>query len=304
MNFPPEITANVPAIIDYGHTWIIGHLEGQLGDFAFKQLLRAIGRVFPSLAEVDPRELVKRMGRMESAFYGMQDELRILRELNPDWDIDSELLEPAAQGFASDTFAAIMESPNADKRDLLGRLIAKRLYSETETANELYLRQAESVTRRAGQSHLWAIATLYLVHYPPLPSGLTREGMYAWMDANLWPILQIVCKTDPSYDDLDYLTSLGVVLYDGSDKSSNLTLSEHAPAIEQRVLQATNEHFVPMSGQSVGLFYKKVHELYEGKFSRTQGQERISLAPYTLTLPGFTIGSTIVERFLREGQNA
>jgi hypothetical protein len=300
MDVPAEIASNAPAIIEHGAHWVAAHIEGEIGDFAWKQVVRSLARVFPALAEADPRELAKRMTRVEETLYATQDELTLLKARHPQQDIEMEMLEPAAQDFVSDAFAAVMESPNPEKRRLLGRLIAQRLYAQTESEEELYLRQAESITRRANQAQLWALATLYLVHYPLLPPGLSRDQIYRWMDDHLLPILEVVAKDDPSYETLDYLTSLGAVRYDGSDQSDNLVIGTHAPSIEQRVLQATNEHFEPFSSKPVGHFYKNAYDLYEGKFSKDAGQERISLAPYTLTVPGFKVAQAVVEQLVRE----
>lgn len=294
MDFPAEIVNNATAIIDHSSHWVTRHVEGQLGDFAWKQVMRAIGNVFPALAEIDPRELAKRMGRMEEAFYGLQDELDALKSRFPQYNIDAELLEPSAQDFVSDAFVAIMESPSNEKRNLLGRLIAQRLYATTESRDELYLRQAESLTRRMNTPQLWAMATLYLVHYPALPIGLSRDELYIWMDKNLLPVLDVVCKVMPTDEDLDYLTSLGAVTNDGSATSNNLSLSEHAPSIEQRVLQATSDHFEQLENKDRGRFYNRAYELYNGKLSREQGQVLISLSPYGLSVPGIKIAEIIV----------
>lgn len=297
MNIPAELLNNAPAIIEHGGQWVVGHIEGQVGDFAWKQIVRAIGRVFPPLAEVDPRELAKRMSRLETALYGLRDELSKHLELSV--GIEAEILEPAAQDFVSNTFSAVMESPDDVKRDLLGRLIAQRLFSETESTDELHLRQAAFITGRINRQQLWALGTLYLINYPPLPSTITRDAAYLWMDENLWPVLQRICVQDPTAEDLAYLASLGAVLYDQSDVSQNLA-NAHAPPVEHRILQVSGEHFPQVPGQRFGEFYLNASQLYVGEFSRTEGVERISLAPYTLSPPGFRIAFTIVQRLRDE----
>lgn len=304
MNIPAEIANNAPAILEHSSQWVISHVEGQLGDFVWKQLIRAIGRAFPTLAEIDPRELATRVRRMEQAFAGLNEELARLRNVDVAIDVETELLEPATQDFVTDTFAAVMESPDDEKRHTLGRLVAQRLFTTTETADELCLRRAESLARRMNRAHLWTAATLYLVHYTPLPSGMSRADVYSWMDAVLLPILDKVCPSAPSYGDLDYLTSLGAVHYDRSDKSANLVSSRHAPAIEQRVLQETHEYPVPLSNNPRSLFYERASLLYEGKVSRENGIELISLAPYALTTPGFRLGQTVTNQLLDEAAAA
>ncbi|HTU70331.1 MAG TPA: hypothetical protein VMF11_08395 [Candidatus Baltobacteraceae bacterium] len=230
----------------------------------------------------------------------MQDELQVLAMRFPDHQVAREMLEPAAQDFVSDAFLAVMESPSPEKRTLLGRLIAQRLYAKTESSNELYLRQAEMLTRRMNTSHLWVAATVYLVHNAPLPQGYKRDDVYGWMDRNLWPVFSVVCKNVPTYDELDYLSSLGVVTYDRSDRSDNLSLSSHAPSLEQRLLHASNEHFEQFAVVRRGRFYDRAVELDEGKFSKEHGQELISLAPYALTVPGLRIAETMVTQIHEE----
>ncbi len=305
MNFPAEIIHNVPAILDYTSHWFSGHIETEPGDFLWRQGLKTLARFFfPSLKEADPNELLKRIQRLEAGALGMDDELRCLHSQCPDYDIALELTEPSTQDFVSDTLAAMMESPSEEKRDLLGRLIARRLYAKTESSEELYLRQAQSLSRRMNKRHLYALATLSLVRSAPMPKFESRDLAYRWLDRHLWPILQIVSDVDPTFEELNYLTSLGAVLYDGSDVSDSLSLSSSASPIEQQIFNATHEFVSPAVVITDSKFFRASSELYRGKISRAKGVERISLAPYTLTLPGTTIASTIILAFLRATPNA
>ena len=299
MDFPVEILNDVTAIIEHGSQWVAAQIPGDLASIGLRQVLyMTLAKRLPFLRSLGPAETKLRFERLEETVSGLQDELHKQRSEHPDHSIDVELLEPATTTFFVHAFEAAMESPDANKRDLLGRLIARRMFMKTESSDELYLRHAESITERLNRQHLYAIATVYLVRYAPLPSGHTRDTMYKWMDEHLLPALQTVAAADPTYDDLDYLTSLGAVLYDGSDHSNNLLIGETTPAIESRVLQATLGHFEPFSNKPVGHFYETTYELFEGKFSKENGQERISLAPYTLTIPGLTIGAAVVDRIL------
>lgn len=298
MNVPAEIMQSAPAILDYGSNWFATHLEAAPGDFLWNLGSRALARLlFPSLREADPAELLKRIQRLEAGALGTEQALKWLSQQNPDHDIVDELHEPAAQEFVVGTLAAIMDSPSDDKRDLLGRFIAQRLYVATESPDELHLRQAEAMAERMNRQHLFALATLSLVHDTPLPEGLSRPEIHRWLDENLLPVKKIVAAVDPTYVELDYLASLGVVHYDRSDTRQALLLNSHAPAIEQNIFSATGDYPAPVEEYDYGEFYAWATELYEGR-SPKHGPPRISLAPYILTPPGRRIASTIVERFL------
>jgi hypothetical protein len=296
MNVPVEVLQNAPEILNYASNWFTGHVEAIPGDFIWDLGSRALVRYFfPKLAESDPKALLLRIQRLEDGAAGINAELHRLRAEQPYYDPEEERYEPVAQEFVINTMADIMDSPNAEKRNLLGRLIAQRLYLKTESAEELYLRQAEDMAKRMNERHLRTLATLYLVRNTPMPSGMTRPELYAWLDDKVMPMMERICDVDPSYEDLNYLTSLGVIHYDASDTSNALSVGSHAPAIEQNVMGVTSEH-PDHFGQRAGRFYAEASELYEGKMGDS-GVERISLAPYTLTPPGLTIAATVVRRY-------
>lgn len=297
MQIPPDVAQNATELMKYGGQWFIDHLEAGFGDFVWSQSTKALVRtLFPKLAEADPRELRRRIERLEAGAKGMEAQINILREEWPDRNIEPELQEPAAQEFVVDSLAAMMESPSEEKREVLGRFVAERLYVETESPQELNLRQAESLTERMNRRHLYALATLYLVHVTPLPQRVTRGEIHAWMERQLLPISRIVADVDPSYGELSYLSAIGAVLYDGSDTRGALITTSHAPAIEQNIFSATGDLLSPVTDYDLGEFYEWARLLHEGR-SPKHGDARISLSSYTLTPPGALIAWTVLESF-------
>ena|SRR5579864_3822573 len=118
--------------------------------------------------------------------------------------------EPTAQDFVRDAFAASMETPNVEKQELLGRLIAQRLYATTESTDELNLRQALSLLSQMNAAHLKLLGALYLVQNLPVPTArMTRKELDDWFDATLLPPLISLGIADPNYQDLTYLVSIG-----------------------------------------------------------------------------------------------
>jgi hypothetical protein len=197
MQIPPDVAQNAAELLKYGGQWFIDHLEAVPGDFVWNQGTKAlVWTLFPKLTEVDPRELRRRIERLEAGTKGMDAQIRILRKERPDHDIESEPREPATQEFVVDSLAAMMESPSEEKREVLGRFVAERLYVETESPEELNLRQAESLTERMNRRHLYTLATLYLVHSTPLPQGVSRRQIHAWMEHRLLPIARVVADVD------------------------------------------------------------------------------------------------------------
>jgi hypothetical protein len=298
MHIPPEVAQSATSLLDYSGNWFLSHLEAAPGDFFWHQGTKALVRLFfPKLAEVDPKQLRSRIERLEAGALGMESEVQALRKRYPAYDIGPELQEPAAQEFVVDSLAAIMESPSKDKRDLLGRFIAKRLYVTTESPEELTLRQAEAMAKRMNREHLFALATLYLVHDTPLPHGLKMREANVWMDERLMPIVAEIAESEPSLEELRYLTSLGVVHYNARDTSDNLRVSNPTSAIEQTLHRGTGEMVSFGNAQHPGAFYKWAKRLYDGKPVGRGAPVLVSLAPYVLTPPGLTIAKTVLERF-------
>lgn len=298
MNVPAEIANYAPAIVDFCRDALVKGLETQLGTFAWRQIRRALARNVPVLKDADPRELLIRMERMEATLRGFSSQLRSLKgESGGVLPADDEMLEPATQDFIADAFAAAMESPSEQKREVLGCLIAERLYSATESREELYLRQAFAITRRANQRHLEVLAMLLLVHTPPLPvRKMTRAQLNRWFDDKLLKVVDQVSKTKIRFDDLHYLVSIGAVEFSEQEQYSTIGgMSSHAASIEQVMVRATREHYLPEQTMTDGRFYQAVRDLFYGRPSKDEGDEDPALAPYTLTASGRTVARLVLK---------
>jgi hypothetical protein len=95
----------------------------------------------------------------------------------------------ATDAFVTQALEAALESPFEAKQVLLGRLIAERLGAETESADDLFLREALRIIRQSNQAQLFALGALYLVHHPPV-SFMPHEAMREWWDTDYLPLLQ------------------------------------------------------------------------------------------------------------------
>jgi hypothetical protein len=299
MNFPVEISYDPVQILDYGKNWLIEHLQGQLGDIAWRQVIRALGTFIPVLRTADPHELRTRVGRVEATVAGLADEIERLRAICQCQPSNEEMREPTAQDFIADSFAASMESPSEDKRTLLGRLIAQRLYVSTESSDELLLRQALSLARKMNEGQLRLLATISLVEDPPILSGMNRQQLYTWYDANLLNVLRSLKITDPDYGDLQYLVSIGAVTHDWRIQEQLYSgLREHAPNMEQKLFRATGEH-ATFGNLPHGEFFREAMRLSDGHFTKRSGLDRVGLAPYEPTAADRILGSELVEHYRR-----
>jgi hypothetical protein len=296
MNVPAELLQNVPAMVNFGKETLIKGLEGELGAFMFRQFRRVLEPYIPALAQVDEREMQLRVRRLEAMAFGFSDEME-QRKSHEDFVIAEELDEPTTADFVVGALQAAMETPSHEKQQLLGRCIARRLGSQTESDEELYLREALSIVRRCNAEHLYVLATVRLVRHTPLPNNITRDEAQTWLDEALLPLLERAVAHEPRTEVLDYLVSVGAVSYserEWYDVAGGM--SSHASAIEQHLIESTREHQLVVPGLAPqGLFYQQAVQLDQGSFSRELGMETVALAPYTLTAPGMTIAITMLD---------
>ena len=287
VNVPAEIVAGLPAVLEFFKSSLIDGLEARTGAMIIRQLDRVLGRYFQTNSEEDQSEFAFRLNRLEAVVIGFERELNWYRDDDSETKVEEkELSEPALQDFVTGAFIAAMESPSAEKRDLFGRLIVQRLHDKTESADELYRRQAFIIARRCSERYLHILATISLVSEPPRPSEkLTRNEMYTWLDANALPLLDRVEGEPCNSDELRYLASIGALVYrEANDYLSMGT--QHAPEVEQMIIQETGEPFLPIPGVKVGRFYERASYLGQGEFNTESGSVQLPLDTCTLTAPG------------------
>jgi hypothetical protein len=299
MNIPPEVVRDLPTLVAFVRGSLLSGLEGQVGGFTLRQLRRAFGRYIPVLRDADPHELELRIGRAETTLLALSSRITAIQS---DYEIgapdDDEMREPATGDFVADAFSASMGSPCAQKREVIGVLIAQRLYAATESEDELYLRQALEVTRRSNKAHLNLLATLSMVHNPPRPTvKMHREDVEKWLDENAFSLLNTVCSDTFTTSELQYLDTIGAVNYSNETEMQTIGFggARRAPPVAQMIIEETGEQFLNAPGIGHGAFYEKASELYSGRFSREAGFERLPLAAYRPTRAGYIVANGVLD---------
>ena len=299
MNIPPEVARDLPTLVTFVKGSLLSGLEGQVGSFALRQLRRGFSRYISVLREADPRELELRVGRTETTLLALSAQITAIQSEGdvgaPDED---EMREPATGDFVADAFAASMESACAEKREVLGALIAQRLYVDTESEDELYLRQALEVTRRSNRTHLNLLATLSMVHNPPRPRvKMHREEVEQWLDENALSLLNTVCSDAFSTSELQYLDDIGAVNYSREVEVQTIGFGSgrSAPPVAQMIIEETGEQFLNAPGVGHGAFYERASALYIGRFSRETGFEELPLAAYHPTRAGYVVAKGVLD---------
>lgn len=214
----------------------------RLGDgaarFTWRSFLRVIKR------EHDGGDLTLRLGRLESTVEGLSDALSegsfVFR--------DDEFQEPAAQAFADQAISDATASPSDGKRRILGRMIAHRLASKTESVYELFLRDARIEVASLNESQLALLATLFALSYTPLPKEETEERVAPFVTERVVPVFNELAKVDPTRSDAEKLLADDVLI------ETDNGLSEHGSYIDVPRLRlapygisqgsATSEHVI------------------------------------------------------------
>jgi len=262
------------------------------GDFVANALFRGVRRAvrpsFKSERELE-REDIEALGRLVEALIAdvRRDELLLTRENDTDRATDT---------FVAEAVSSALESPYPAKHMILGRLIGDRLRSETESRDELFLRESLRIVRGSNQNQLFALASLYLVHHPP-ESLMPIESLFEWWDAEYFPLLQRFIG-GWNLDDLHYLERLGAVTIEDSADADVLRLSERpGPAIDSVLLRRGLGPAVRMSSHVPGRsnFAVYVSLLHGGNAGSTVWPDPgIALFPFRLSVPGVRVALTIV----------
>ncbi|HEY1655377.1 MAG TPA: hypothetical protein VGF86_09710 [Candidatus Tumulicola sp.] len=298
MNVPAAVVSGLPALLNFFKHSLVDGLEVQTGKFMMRVAARVFSQYFPAQAGMGRRELTVRVKRLEALFEGFSAENEQYRAESGRAEVaNEELYEPALQDFVTGSFYAAMESPSEEKRNVFGRLIAKRLQCSTESSEDLYLRQAFVIARRCNQRLLNELATISLVNDTPQPSeNLTRSEIYEWLDANELPVLERVGKEAFHDDDLRYLDSIGALTYD--EPADYLTIgTTHAAGVEQMINRVTREPFLAVPNTKTGRFYQWATYLSNGEFSKQSGIHQIPLDSCTLTGPGRIVAEATLYAF-------
>lgn len=301
MDFPPQVINDVQSVVAYGEAYLGGKLTDLGVGFVLSLIRRGLVKTVPSLKHADPREIEIRLNRVESAMNSMAEELEAMREAEKGKPIEEESVEPRARRFIEEAFAASMESPSEDKRDLLGRLVARRLYVKSESTEELTMREALTVAEKLNDEYLRVLATLSLIHGPPTPvHQVTRGELYRWWDARLLPVLIALDVREPNYGELEHLVFVGAAtLSERVEEELYSGLTSEADSIEQAAIQATGEYY--SNGAKITCdFYHRSHELLMGRYTKGMGKDLTPMGAFHPTPAGATIGALVIESVRRQ----
>jgi hypothetical protein len=202
----------------------------------------------------------------------------------------------ATETYITDAVEAALESPYPAKHLLLGRLIAYRLRTVTESREDMFLRESLRIVRESNQQQLFAVGTLYLVHNPP-ESLMPIESLTEWWDAEYLPLLKRFVN-GWNKEDLQYLERLGAVEIDRTADGNQLRLgSRPGPAIDSAL---TRRGFGPAEGPTAQERYRSEFAIYSSRLhsgtAATTAWPSLDFAlyPYRLTTPGCRVALTII----------
>jgi hypothetical protein len=204
----------------------------------------------------------------------------------------------ATDDFVATALQNAFETTSSSKQDLLGQLIGQRLYTETESTDDLFLREALGIVARANQTQLFALGALYLVHDPP-QTFMPREALTAWWDSEYMPLLKQFVGSGWGEDDLDYLERLGAVQRDRNlNTLSTRSGPSHAPVINnvlgRRGFTAADGVDARASTHSEFAIY--CARLHAGTAKTTAWPSLpFALEPFALTVPGKRVARTMID---------
>lgn len=214
--------------------------------------------------------------------------------------------DSAVESFVVDALESALDSPFDAKQVLLGQLIGQRLNVATESREDMLLREALRIVRSANREHLFALATLYLVHRPPVRKAPT-ETLITWWDTEYLPILKRVVY-GWNRDDMEYLERLGALMIDRSVDQPALRLEGRGgPAIDHVFFSRGLGPPVSLSSDNRyrSEFAVYVSHLHHGTASSHEYMgPGFPLYGFALTEPGVHVAATIVEAVTRPANSS
>jgi hypothetical protein len=127
---------------------------------------------------------------------------------------DREASEPATRAFARRALEAAVTSKSEAKQMLLGKLIAQRLQTTTDTVDDIALRRAVDVVGSITEHQLVLLAANVLVRYRlfGLPKINSRDAAEQVLRDRFASVAARLFAVGPwSVDDFESLSSLGVI---------------------------------------------------------------------------------------------
>jgi hypothetical protein len=165
-HFDPSTLSHLPAI-DEAMKNVLSGAENRIGVRGVDGVVRLLTFAYNRLRGRGISALLEsRFERIEDTITALIDDLQV-NGLND--ALEGEVAEPSASSFAADAIEDAVASPSEAKRTLLGRMIARRMSSSTESLYELYLRDARRLVSGLNDNQLTLLATLLLVSFTPIP---------------------------------------------------------------------------------------------------------------------------------------
>lgn len=143
--------------------------------------------------------------RIEQTLYSMSARIDNLGQSKTAQPADA-----AGIAFVDACLEASATSPTEEKRLLLGDLAAARIFVETESFEELTLRQAHRIIKDSTSDHLLALVRLMIVTQPPLSFNepLPTADVVGFAEG----LIRATARAKITRVDMDYLISINAIV--------------------------------------------------------------------------------------------
>lgn len=281
--------SNAPAAVDLLRDYAVGKLGDAVVGPIWRGALKVLRPGYKSERELQ-REDIESLKRVIDAIETRVSALGVAFCTPTD--------DRATDDFVATALQSAFESNSTAKQDLLGQLIGQRLYTETESSDDLFLREALGIAGRANQTQLFALGALYLVHEPP-ETHMDPESLVRWWDAEYMPLLKQFVGTGWGEDDLDYLERLGAVRRDRNVQGLSVRSgANHGPVINnvlgrRSLSPADSVHARTATHSEFAIYCARLHA---GTAKTTAWPSLpFALEPFALTVPGGRVARTLID---------
>jgi hypothetical protein len=267
--------------------------ESRLGRIATDSFFRLLPRVYSHIKGGGKSdELSSEHGRLTTLLEALVAELE---QHGITARFESEAGEPSTASFATAAIEDAIASPSADKRALLGRMIARRLSCETESIYELYLRDARRITSGLNDRQLDVLAALTLTSATPVPSSTPPDNNeYARTIESLYgAALDGFADSTWTRSDIEHLLTAEAIMELGDDDVSESPSYEQwprVPLLMNRVRPSDGtDPWHPIRSRIYGLF------TVQRGFQRGAQTSRSAISNLWLRPAGAVIGAMVLE---------
>jgi len=294
------VTEHLPALV-----------RGDLNEIAVRTTTNVLTRpILRLLGYADPGDVATirlELDRLQTMVSVFQVTLEDLVDQGKVERIVSEAREPAFQQFAFDTCAAAIASPIESKRTLLGRMLAKRAGSPTDSFYAVQMRQALNIEPSINEVQMYLLGTVYLIKSPPLAvpvSGMSYREVDLWLHRRYSETLERFLSARWDWLDAIHLLSLSALQQSESQEqwSRGKVWESATTPIEQdlhrvNIVPPFNEGGPPLTES----YFRRIRELS----ARPADKDWIwpgffPLGAFDTSPAGHVIAATLVEQFTGE----